>query len=107
MPLRHIALGGGAVLAALLLAPGATSAHGHSGHSFHHGFNRHFFGAWLYYGGYVVAPDYAPTQSHAALPTRVIYVPEPPQALQCHHSVQTVTVPAEAGGTRAVTVTRC
>lgn len=42
-----------------------------------------------------------------AAPERVVFVAVPPRALSCHHSMQTVTVPAELGGTREITITRC
>ena len=66
------------------------------------------YGAWPLEGGVtVVPPDTPDTVMTYAPPAQVVYVPEPPQALGCHRSEQTVTVPAEAGGTREVTVTRC
>jgi hypothetical protein len=103
---RQAALAGAAALAALLIATSATMAHGHGGHAHYHGHRRGVFGAWPYYGGYVAAPAYAPAYTYAQRP-EVIYVAEPPRALSCHHSEQTVTVPAEAGGTRTITVDRC
>ena len=116
------------VSAALLLAPLPLAAyarphalhfsgHGHGGHHHffarlhgRHGVNRADspYGAWPFYGGDAVLPPYAPdTAMTYAPPAQIVYVPEAPQALGCHRSEQTVTVPAEAGGTRQITVQRC
>ncbi len=38
---------------------------------------------------------------------KVVLPPEPPRALTCQRSQQTVTVPTDEGGTRQITVTRC
>jgi hypothetical protein len=60
-----------------------------------------------FYGGYVAtSPDGSEAVSYV-MPERVIYVPLPPQALTCKHSVEKVTVPSSLGGTREITVTRC
>jgi hypothetical protein len=44
--------------------------------------------------------------AYAATPT-VVFVAEPPRALSCQYSQQIKTVPAEGGGTRDITITRC
>jgi hypothetical protein len=60
------------------------------------------------YGYYAVPPYASDSQAITYLPPdRVVLVSEPPRALACKHSIERVTVPAEAGGTRDVTVTRC
>lgn len=110
--------------AVLLMMPAQLSAqpHGSGLHGLHYG--RHFrghlrghfrgsnrrgyYGFWPWYGGYAEVPpiDYGNGVSFATPPT-VVYVAEPPQALSCHRSQQTVTVPDEAGGTHKIMVTRC
>lgn len=102
---------------AMLPAPWTMGTKAHAAHGFH--FSNHLhaghhhgaYGAYyspFYSGGIVAVPPYAPTadMTYTPAPT-VVYVPLPPQALTCHRSRQTVTVPAEAGGTRQITVTRC
>jgi len=91
-------------------APHALHAH----HFFAHLHQGHHHRAYGAYGAYGAWPLYGDIPSYtvdagmsSALPAQIIYVPERPAALGCHHSEQTVTVPAEAGGTRQVTVTRC
>ncbi len=105
-----------AALAMMLPATSPTSAKGKGGHAFHFSNRLHLsrqnlpnaFGAWPLYGGGVVAvPPYAPVSMNYVEVPRIVYVPLPPQALTCHRSRETVTVPSEAGGTRAITVTRC
>jgi hypothetical protein len=55
------------------------------------------------YGG--VAPDaYVAPDIDAAYP--INFIVELP-TLHCQHSRETVTVPSEDGGTRAITITRC
>ena len=73
-----------------------------------------FYGSWpLYgglYGGLYAVPPYGfdnDLTSSVPAPEQVIYVPMPPTALTCKHSEETVTVPAEAGGTKQLTITRC
>ena len=123
MKLRHAALAAPA-LALLLTAPlpMGAEAHGHGAHGFHfsgrlhasrpYGYGRYGgYGAYyapFYSGGIVAVPPYAPANAvNYVLPPRVIYVPEPPRALTCHRSRETVTVPTDTGGTRQITVTRC
>lgn len=105
-----------AALAMVLPASSPSSAKGKGGHAFHAANRLHLsrqtqpnaFGAWAFYGGGVVAePPYQPVGVNYVEVPRIVYVPLPPQALTCHRSRETVTVPAEAGGTRAITVTRC
>jgi hypothetical protein len=118
-----------AVSALLLLAPSPAGAgphgpaaahftgHGHGITGHHHSFSgrphmRHSPGNGAYgafYGGGIVAAtpdDSGSVVNDVELPT-VIYVALPPQALSCHRSREIVSVPAEAGGTKAITITRC
>jgi hypothetical protein len=60
-----------------------------------------------FYGGYIATSSDGPGAVSYVIPERVIYVPLPPQALTCKHSVEKVSVPAEGGGMREITVTRC
>jgi hypothetical protein len=65
-------------------------------------------GSWPLYGGLYDVPPYGfGNDLTYSTPERVIYVPLPPIALTCKHSESTVTVPAEAGGMREITITRC
>jgi hypothetical protein len=88
------------------------SHHGnHFGHQFadyFHGDRGRDLGAYPFFGGLYAVPPYTADDAtgYPAL-ERVVFVPEAPRALTCQHSVQTVTVAAEAGGTRDITVTRC
>jgi hypothetical protein len=110
-------------LAALIFTPLkiAASPHG-SGfgmHSLH--FPNHFrpairnraFNQFPFYGGLYALPTYgygnmgSYAVDNSASPPAIIYVAEPPQALGCTKSQQTKTVPAEGGGTRDITITRC
>jgi hypothetical protein len=117
------------VVAMLLVLPMGPVANarsgGFGGHSSHFsgpglftspGLSRHLhrtrprgnFGQWPLFGGYYAVPPYASDNIITyATPERVVFVAVPPRALSCHHSVQTVTVPAELGGTREITITRC
>jgi hypothetical protein len=117
MKIMQVAVVVTSTLAMLFVAPlevVAASAHGFGAHSSHgaphfrpvrhRGTYRH----WPYYGGYVaVAPYVSDNTITYAPPERVVYVPLRPQALSCHHSKETITVPAEGGGTREITITRC
>jgi hypothetical protein len=117
------------VVAMLLVLPMGPVANarsgGFGGHSSHFsgpglftgpGLSRHLhrarplgnFSQWPLFGGYYAVPPYASDNiiTYAA-PERVVFVAVPPRALSCKHSVQTVTVPAELGGTREITITRC
>jgi hypothetical protein len=118
MKMIHAAVVGVSASAMLLLAPLEAVAGPHGGgfgaHSFH--FTSHFrsarhhgaFGRWPLFGGLVAVPPYASDNIVTYVtPETVVFVPEPPRALSCHRSQQTVTVPSEAGGTREITITRC
>ena len=98
---------------ALLLAPLPATArwHGfpraglHRGHLYTPAAPWPFYG-YGGYGGYVALPDYAPEiVSYAAPPVPIVM--QAPRVLNCQRSREVVTVPAEAGGTREITVTRC
>ncbi len=98
-----------AIVPAWLFA--ATAAHARHFHFVNrlHASHSGARGYWPFFGGGIVAvPPYANLNpvSYVAPPT-VVYVPLPPQALTCHRTRETVTVAAEAGGTRQITVTRC
>jgi hypothetical protein len=123
MKMIHAAIAGVAASALLLIAPPAVTAQphggGHGAHTSHFGGHlrsgrlhsggyRGAYGQWPLYGGYVSVPPYGPDNIiNYAAPATVIYVPEPPRALTCHRSQETVTVPAETGGTIKINVTRC
>ena len=132
MKIIHAAIIAVFAMAMLLLAPAApvVNARGggfgaHSSHSSHlsgpglfsgPGLSRHGhqarlrgnFSPWPLFGGYYAVPPYASDNIVTyATPERVVFVAVPPRALSCKHSVQTVTVPAELGGTRDITITRC
>lgn len=79
-----------------------STATGFSGHGGHHGFGHRSYDGIV--TGYVLGDvsDSAPTlspQSHD--------VASPLPAVTCHHSRETVTVPAEEDGTREITIIRC
>jgi hypothetical protein len=78
----------------------ARPAHTHRPH--HRGaFRRHpFFG-----GGY--ATYYTPDDVYNTQITTFIAPAEPPRALSCQRRYETMNVPSDFGGTRAVTITRC
>jgi len=108
---RAVACGVGAAFsAAALLVPANVSAR-----SFafpHPGLHRgHQHAYWPYgYGGLVAT--YTPNDYAApviVVPTSVtpaVLTPDVP-VRQCVHSRETITVPAEGGGERQVTITRC
>ncbi len=100
-----IACGVGATLALALLLPATVSAR-----SFPRGGLRgpHAHAYWPY--GYGPVATYAPGDYAApviVLPAQVMPAAAPAPAPRCVHSRETVTVPAEAGGERKVTITRC
>jgi len=123
MKIMHAAIIAVFAMAMLLLAPAAPVANArgggfgaHSSHFSGHGLSRHLhrarprrnFGRWPFFGGYYVVPPYASGATITyATPERVVFVPVPPRALSCKRNVETVTVPAELGGTRDITITRC
>ena len=66
------------------------------------------FGQYPGFGGGVVgAPYFAPGLTGDVLRVNVVVPPEPPYALTCQHSRDTINVPSENGGTREITVARC
>ena len=97
------------VLAMILLAPPDTaSARGGGAHGLH--FSAHHHSArhlarhrFRHYGGYVALSPYEPAVTYA-LPLPVEFVRE---SYSCRYDRQVVTVAAEQGGTRQITVTRC
>lgn len=120
MKIVHIAfiVAASVALAAVAFGPGANARGG--GHHSTHGVRGHFsnhlhaarpqnaVNAWPFYGGLYALPSYASQSvAYPAPVERIVFVPEAPRALACKHSVNTVTVTAEAGGTRDITVTRC
>ena len=113
MSKRIIACGVGAALALTLLpadvsARGLTYAHPGLHRGFHRMVSPYGYGNGYGYGGGAVA-TYTP--SDYAAPVVVLPAPvEPAVTVIEHHctfSRETVTVPAEAGGERKVTITRC
>ena len=120
MKIIRAAIMAASALALLTPLPGFAYSHGfhgrghfpvhmHAGHRyFHRGYGAYNYWPYYYGGGVVVAqPEQAETVlSYPPQPT-VVYVPLPPQALTCHRSRETVTVPAYNGGTTKVTITRC
>lgn len=112
MKMKHAAII--SAIAALVCAPFeiAANAKGAAGmHSFH--FGKHFRPArhnrnihnqcplW----GYGGLDDLSYNDNYAQ-PT-VMFVSQPPATLSCQHSKEIKTVPAEGGGTRDITITRC
>ena len=97
------------VLAMMLLAPpDAASARGGGAHSLHflghHHSARHLARhRFPYYGGYLMLPPYDASVTYA-LPQPFVFVSE---SRPCRYDRQVVTVAAEQGGTRQVTITRC
>ena len=91
-------------VAAFSLAPAAVAAKGFRGGGHLHA--SHANQAYFPYGGPVATytPDYY-AQPIAVVPMQVN--PAAAAAPHCTHSRETVTVPAEDGGERQVTITRC
>lgn len=100
---RVIACGIGVACALALLAPPEVSARS----SFARGGLRgpHGHGHWPY--GYGPVATYAPAEYAAPIIVAPAAYPASAAAPRCVHSRETVTVPAEAGGERQVTITRC
>jgi len=82
----------------------------------HHARHRGAFGYWPLYGGLWSVPPYDDAfynpydytfGNHVTYVIPGSLVPEPPRALSCKSSQQTVTVPSEEGGTREITIKRC
>jgi hypothetical protein len=100
--------GGGGMSGGGHMGGGAMSGGGHMGAGHSH-FARHHraFGLWPLYGDYSVPPyesDDDNNVTYASPPETA--APEPTRARSCS-SLQTVTVPSEAGGTRQITILRC
>jgi hypothetical protein len=104
---RSVIYGALAVLGvtALALLPAEVAARGllRGGGHLHASHNH---AAYLPYAGPVATytPGYYP-QPIAVVPAQVYSAPAP--APHCTHSRETITVPAEDGGERRVTITRC
>ena len=102
---------------ALVINVGGAEAAGRGGglhgSSWHRGTNygRPYYNGGYYGGygaGYFINP-YISTESASAVPAPEPLGPLVPPTfeLSCHHSQETVTVPAESGGDRKITITRC
>jgi hypothetical protein len=72
----------------------------------HHLRHRRPFVQWPLYG-YYFAPPYTLDDEIPYSPPEVVPAPEPPPAVGCQHSQQTVKVPSENGQTREVTILGC
>jgi hypothetical protein len=122
MKMMHVTTVVVSALTMLLLAPLEAGAGGHGfgihsfhvrGHfrSVHHHFRlaRHHrgFGLWPLYGYYDWPPYTLDDAMTYSTPDPVVLAPEPPRAVGCQHSQQTVTVPSENGEPRQVTIIRC
>ena len=118
MKIKHSGIIALSALAALIFAPSELSANAHGSgsgmHSFHfgkhfrHGRHNNHSNQWVPYGGLYALPAYGDdSNSGYAQPANVVYVPVSPRARSCQYLRETVTVPAEGGGTRDVTITRC
>ena len=117
MTTKHVGI---IALAALIFAsleiPANARGTGGSGmHAFHaihfaknfrHAHRRNFNNQWPWYGGYYEVPPYAYDNGGYAQPSNIVYVVAP-AVRSCQYIKETVTVPAESGGTRDITVTRC
>jgi hypothetical protein len=126
--LGHLALCGAAAIALITVIPAHSSAKGFLGGSMHHAgafhfhFNRHGYlhrfshrshghrhngNGYGYGDGYAYWPlgygsgDSAPEPIVVPLAYPIYAGP------RCVHSVETVIVPAELGGERAIRITRC
>ena len=108
-------------LATLVLIPiGAVARSGGVGvgarHSFvgspfmqRHLMQRHRAFNAFPYGGYVAGTLSSASYSESDIPPLQAraFPPDPPRALTCHRSRETMAVPAEGGGEQQVRVTRC
>jgi hypothetical protein len=99
MSMGTIACGIGVAFA--LALPANVSARGFPHPGLHRAHQQQLF--WPY--GYGPVATYAPGDYAApvVLPAQAAPAPAP----RCVHSRETVTVPAEGGGERTVTITRC
>ena len=120
MKMKYPAIACLAAFASLLSVPMVIEADAHSfGFGLHN--SNHFrpahrhraFNQSQWYGGLYAYPPYTygnmdsnVANGYTATPT-VVYVAEPQRALTCQYSQQVKTVPAEGGGTRDITITRC
>ncbi len=132
---KMVAVGVAAVFAVSLLTPVIVSAKGFGPHASHkagaHGIGHRGFAKSLRYrgrrairydrfyhpfGGYLAGYGYELPGAYfegfepalaAFPPLRIDPVIPPPPPLTCSRSRETVTVPAESGGTREITITRC
>src|SRR5262249_32393120 len=81
----------------------------------HLAFRQHHFRFFrhLHHQAFGLGPQYRPydpplyTSDESSTPEIVVINPEPPRAVGCQHSQQTVTVRSENGGTREATLFRC
>jgi hypothetical protein len=109
MKMMHGAMAVVASVMAMLLAPPNTAvARAGGAHGFH--FTNHHPSArhlarhrFPLYGGYVALSPYDPYVTYA-LPQPIEFVRE---SYSCRYDRQVVTVAAEQGGTRQITITRC
>ena len=99
---QTVVCGFGAALALSLLVPTDVSARGFPHPGLHRAHHHHMVSRYGY-GGPVAT--YTPTDY--AAPVIVVPAVYPASAPRCVHSRETVTVPAEGGGERQVTITRC
>jgi len=123
MKMKLAAIIGVSTIAALVCVPFEIAANAKGGagvHAFHFGkhfrparHNRNINNQWPLWGygglwpwwGYNGLYDFSYNDNYAQ-PT-VMFVSQPPAALSCQHSKEIKTVPAEGGGTRDITITRC
>lgn len=111
--LGRVALCGAAaaLIVSFVAAPAPSAAKGFLGHAvMHTGFghahfrHHHHHGRWNYPYGYAYLPlGYDAPVIPEEVAVRVPY----PVAPRCLHSVESVMVPAESGGLRRITITRC
>jgi hypothetical protein len=104
-------------LAVASLMPNGVAAKGFGSHHGHgakfskgaFGHNHRAFGYFPYaqYGG--VVATYSPGDVVGSIPLPLLPDPviPPPPGLTCKHSLQTLMVPSEEGGTREITIRRC
>jgi len=129
MKIRHFAIIGLSATMALLFAPLEIPAHAHGsggmhgsgmhgkhflhiGKNFRHAHLRRNFNQvpWWYSGYYAYPPasyDNGNNDNGYTQPSNIIYVLGSASVRSCQYNKETVIVPAESGGTREITVTRC
>ena len=117
--MKHAAIIGVSTIATLVCVPFEIAANAKGSvkmHSFH--FGKHFRSAhhnknfnqwpWWGYGGLYAMPPYDFSYNgDYTQPRTVVFVSQSPSALSCQSSKEIKTVPAEGGGTREITITRC